>query len=156
MESLIVWSLVHWTYLCHLLWCLLDWLARNQNNVSEWSDMSRPANCRFSELALWKFNSACWSSTKWISSSCHWKLTYSLIKSFFVILFISNFPHCSVLAFATLQKNTKKNIIFWKLTCSRHDMAENWWIGVKHQSLTHCIIIVVKIGNWWLFFIVSI
>jgi hypothetical protein len=26
-----------------------DWLARNQNNVSEWSDMS---TCCFSELAL--------------------------------------------------------------------------------------------------------
>ena len=28
-----------------------DWLARNQNNVSEWSDMST-ADCYFSELAL--------------------------------------------------------------------------------------------------------
>ena len=28
-----------------------DWLARNQNNVSEWSDMST-ADCCFSELAL--------------------------------------------------------------------------------------------------------
>ena len=27
------------------------WLARNQNNVSEWSDMSN-ADCCFSELAL--------------------------------------------------------------------------------------------------------
>ena len=25
----------------------------------------------------------------------------------------------------------------WKLKCSRHDIAENWWIGVKQQSLTH-------------------
>ena len=28
-----------------------DWLARNQNNVSEWSDMSI-RDCCFSELAL--------------------------------------------------------------------------------------------------------
>ena len=28
-----------------------DWLTRNQNNASEWSDMS-PADCCFSELAL--------------------------------------------------------------------------------------------------------
>ena len=28
-----------------------DWLAQNQNNVSEWSDMST-ADCCFSELAL--------------------------------------------------------------------------------------------------------
>ena len=27
----------------------------------------------------------------------------------------------------------------WKLTCSRHDIAENWWIGVKQQSLTHSL-----------------
>jgi hypothetical protein len=28
-----------------------DWMARNQNNMSEWSDMST-ADCCFSELAL--------------------------------------------------------------------------------------------------------
>jgi hypothetical protein len=31
----------------------------------------------FSELALLKSNSACWSRTKWTSSSSHWKLTCS-------------------------------------------------------------------------------
>ena len=34
-----------------------DWLARNQNNVSEWSDMST-RDCCFSVLALLKSNSA--------------------------------------------------------------------------------------------------
>jgi len=29
-----------------------DWLTRNQNNVSEWCDMSIPAGCYFNELAL--------------------------------------------------------------------------------------------------------
>ena len=29
-----------------------DWFARNQNNVSEWSDMSICADCCFSELSL--------------------------------------------------------------------------------------------------------
>jgi hypothetical protein len=33
-----------------------------------------PQTC-FSELALYKFNSACWSRTKRTSSSSHWKLT---------------------------------------------------------------------------------
>jgi len=65
-----------------------------------------PVDCCFSELALWKSNSACWSSTKRISSSCH-----------------------------------------WKLTCSRHEIAENCWIGVKQQSLTHCIVILLKSGT---------
>ena len=41
----------------------------------------------------------------------------SLIKSVFVILFISYFPHCSVSTFVIFQKNTKKtnNIlyVFW-------------------------------------------
>jgi hypothetical protein len=37
---------------------------------------TRWLNC-FSELALWKSNSACWSSTKRTSSSYHWKLTCS-------------------------------------------------------------------------------
>jgi len=30
-----------------------DWLAQNQDNLSEWSDMSARRLC-FSELALWK------------------------------------------------------------------------------------------------------
>ena len=46
-----------------------DWLARNQDNVSE--------DCCFSELILWKSNSACLSSTKRTSSLSHWKITYS-------------------------------------------------------------------------------
>jgi hypothetical protein len=53
-----------------------DWLARNQNNVSEWSEMST-RDCCFCELALWKSNSPCWSRTKRTSSSSHWKLTCS-------------------------------------------------------------------------------
>ena len=32
-----------------------DWLARNQDNVSEWGDM-RSADCYFSELVLYKTN----------------------------------------------------------------------------------------------------
>jgi hypothetical protein len=40
-------------------------LARNQDKVSEWSIMWRlSTDCCFSELALKKSNSACWSSTK--------------------------------------------------------------------------------------------
>ena len=72
-----------------------DWLARNQNNVSEWSDISTR------QLALWKSNWACWSRTKRTSSSSH-----------------------------------------WKLTCSRRDIAENCWIGVKQLSLTHGSVMV--------------
>ena len=53
----------------------------------------QPADCCFSELALYEFNLVCWSRTKRISSSSH-----------------------------------------WKLTCSRHDIAEK--VGVKQQSLT--------------------
>jgi hypothetical protein len=40
-----------------------DWLAQNQNNVSE--------------RALLKSNSACWSRTKQTTSLSHWKLTCS-------------------------------------------------------------------------------
>jgi hypothetical protein len=36
-----------------------------------------PADCCFSELALWNPNSACTSKTKRTSSSSHWKLTCS-------------------------------------------------------------------------------
>jgi hypothetical protein len=49
-----------------------DWLARKQNNVSECpSTTCLSADCCFSELALCKSNSACWSRTKRISSSSH-------------------------------------------------------------------------------------
>jgi hypothetical protein len=50
-----------------------DWLARNQNNVSEWSECLS-ADCCFSELALCKSYSACLSRTKRTSSSSHWNL----------------------------------------------------------------------------------
>ena len=48
-----------------------DWLARNQDNVSEWDNMPiRRQLFTFSELY-------CWSSTKRSSLSFHWKLTCS-------------------------------------------------------------------------------
>ena len=53
-----------------------DWSARNQNNVSEWSDMYTH-RLLFHGATLCKSNSACWSSTEWTSSSSHWKLTFS-------------------------------------------------------------------------------
>jgi len=48
-------------------------LARNQNNVCGATCLS--ADCCFSELALLKSNSTCWSRTKRTSSSSPWKLT---------------------------------------------------------------------------------
>ena len=56
-----------------------DWLAWNQNNVSEWNNMY--TYC-FSELALIKSNSACWSSTKGISLSSHQNVTCSHVEHF--------------------------------------------------------------------------
>ena len=51
------------------------WLARNQINVCA---TCLPADSCFSELELYKSNSACWSSTRRTSSSSsHWKLTCS-------------------------------------------------------------------------------
>ena len=37
----------------------------------EWRDMTLPVDCWFSQRALWKSNSACWSSTKQTSFSPH-------------------------------------------------------------------------------------
>ena len=48
-----------------------DWLARNEDNVSDWGDMS------ISELALSKSISACWSSTKRLLIIISLKLTCS-------------------------------------------------------------------------------
>ena len=53
------------------------WLAWNQDNISECGATGRSANCCFSGVALYKFNSACWSRTKQTSSSFHWKLICS-------------------------------------------------------------------------------
>jgi hypothetical protein len=39
----------------------IDWLARNQDNVSKWRDDLHMDSC-FSELTLYKANLACWSS----------------------------------------------------------------------------------------------
>jgi len=51
-------------------------LARNQNNVFEWSDMST-RGLLFQWARTIKINSACLSKTKRTSSSSHWKLTCS-------------------------------------------------------------------------------
>ena len=53
------------------------WLAQNQNNVSEWSDMSTYRQSFQWANTLKNSNSACWSRTKWTLSSSHWKLTCS-------------------------------------------------------------------------------
>ena len=45
----------------------IDWLARNQDNGAT----CLSADCCRSELALYTYNSACWSSTKRTSSSSH-------------------------------------------------------------------------------------
>ena len=71
----------------------IDWLARNQDNVFEWGDMSIRGL-----LFQWTSTIQIWSSTKRNSSS-----------------------------------------FYWKLTCSRHDITENCWVGVKQQSLTHSL-----------------
>jgi hypothetical protein len=54
-----------------------DWSARNQNNVSEWSDTST-RGMLFQWASTIKIQlTACWSRTKRTSSSSHWKLTCS-------------------------------------------------------------------------------
>jgi hypothetical protein len=65
-------------------------LARNQNKMSEWSDMSTRG-------LLFQ-----WAST---------------IK--------------------TQRVGLEQSGSHWKLTYSRHNIAENCWIGVKQQSLTY-------------------
>jgi hypothetical protein len=52
-----------------------DWSARDQNNVSEWSDMST-RGLLFQRASTIKIQ-ACWSRTKRTSSSSHRKLTCS-------------------------------------------------------------------------------
>ena len=53
-----------------------DWLARNQDYVSKWSDMST-RKLFFQWASTIKIQLVCWSSTKRTSSSSHWKLTCS-------------------------------------------------------------------------------
>ena len=53
-----------------------DWLARNQDNVSKWSDMYI-SRLLFQWASTIKIQLGCWSSTKQTSSSSHWKLTSS-------------------------------------------------------------------------------
>ena len=48
--------------------------------------------------------------------------TCSPIKSVFVILFVFYFSHCSVSAFATFQRNTKKGNI-WYVFCNNHSVV---------------------------------
>ena len=55
-----------------------DWLARNQNNVSEWSDMStRGLLFQWASTIKFQLSVLVYSSTKRTSSSSYWKLTCS-------------------------------------------------------------------------------
>jgi hypothetical protein len=56
-------------------------------------------DCCFSELALLKSNSACWSRTKWTSSSYHWKLTCSRHD---IVEKLLNYPRSIALEASTL------------------------------------------------------
>ena len=60
------------------------WLARSRVNLSKWNDMSirELLNC-FVELALYKANSECYSSTKWASSSSSSSTSSTCNCSFF-------------------------------------------------------------------------
>jgi hypothetical protein len=53
-----------------------DWLARNQENVSEWCNMSI-RGVMFQWANTMKIQRSVLSSTKWTSSSFHWRLTCS-------------------------------------------------------------------------------
>jgi hypothetical protein len=60
----------------HVNWHLLllqDWLALNRNNVSEWGHMSIHRLLFQWASTMKKSNVACWSRTKWTSSSFHLK-----------------------------------------------------------------------------------
>ena len=91
------------------------------------------ANCCFNELALWKYNSACWSSTKWISSSSHWKLTcFAMIYMYIYTIIIAE------LALNNNHSPTPKDdwytiscltLYFYLLICSSHTKISNENIG---------------------------
>jgi hypothetical protein len=53
-----------------------DWFAQNQNNVSEWGDMSI-RGLLFQWASTIKKKLSIWSWIKWTSSSSQWKLTCS-------------------------------------------------------------------------------
>jgi hypothetical protein len=71
-------------------------------------------------------------TVKEIRSNFNWSInlvnivmfTCSLIKSVFVIWFISYFTHCSISAFATFQKNTKtkKKHSIWYVFCNKYSV----------------------------------
>jgi hypothetical protein len=48
-----------------------DWLVRNQNNVSQWSDMST-RGLLFQLASTMKIQPSCWLSTKRTSSTSYW------------------------------------------------------------------------------------
>jgi hypothetical protein len=80
-------------------------LARNQNNVSEWGDMS------IHGLLLQWDSTICWSSTKWTSSSFNWNLSCSchdiaekLLRSLPNWTYIISKPSCEILWLWFLRK----------------------------------------------------
>ena len=78
-----LWASLTKDYTIGVCWCCAqhialsskgkEWLANNQNNVSELSNMSTRDLLQW---VIWISNSACWASTKRTSSSSHQNITY--------------------------------------------------------------------------------
>jgi len=96
-----------------------DWLARNQNNVSEWNNIST-RGLLFEWASTIQINQACWSRTKPTLSSFHWKLTCSRHDIAEKLLRWS----LKINLFSPWYSWKIAEVISWKLTCSRHDIAE--------------------------------
>jgi hypothetical protein len=80
------WHSVHWCFILYR--AKTGWLGIRIMCPSGATCL--PEDCCFSELALLKSNSACWSSTKRTLSSSHWKLTCSRWRVSEWLLFNTN------------------------------------------------------------------
>ena len=105
-----------------------NWLARNQDNVSEWSDISiRGLLLQWASTK--KSNYACWYSTNWTSSSYHWTLICSRhdIAEKLLSWHYTTITHSLTLEYDWLVFNTKFSSI----------SAISWYVDLTMSSTVH-------------------
>ena len=97
-----------------------DWVAQNRFKIGWRSISIRQSDENRSMRTLKEI----WSDFNWSINLVNILMfTCTLIKSVFVILFVFYFPHCSVSAFTTFQKNTKKTNNIWYVFVNKYSVV---------------------------------
>jgi len=111
-----------------------------------------PQTC-FNELALWKSSSAAyWSSTKWTSSSFHWKLTgllHDIAKNCWVDIKQQSLTHFVLRSVCQLLHIDGQSLVFIEIVIPSYDApASEGYSDTPYQTIFKMHWDSKMIGNW--------